>query len=454
MLTTAVAALAVLLAAVVSIGLVRGAAADQARRTLTRQADGYAALLDRPARRTQAMRLAPLLRRQGLDLVTVTDAGTPVGPDRALLPADLATQVAGGTPVSTVLREGGARRFVEGRPVDGGGGIVLIEAADTSAPLTDALRWRLLIALAVGLAGAALAGLVLGRRLARPLQVAARAAGELSAGQRDVRLRPEGPAEVAAVAEALSGLAEALAHSEHRQREFLLSVSHELRTPLTAVRGSAEAIADGVVEGEDARAAARVALAESGRLERLVRDLLDLARLGADDFRVDLRPVDLAELVRGAEPTWRARCAPAGVTLQLELPAGPVVVPTDPGRLRQILDGLAENALRVTPAGARMVFAVRLDATAGPAAVLEVRDGGPGLTEDDLAVAFERSALYERYRGRRRVGTGLGLALVAGLAERLGGTATAGAAPEGGAAFAVRLPAARTGSGTVSEPPG
>ena len=72
--------------------------------------------------------------------------------------------------------------------------------------------------------------------------------------------------------------------------------------------------------------------------------------------------------------------------------------------------------------------------------MLQVRDGGPGLTPEDLAVAFERSALYERYRGVRRVGTGVGLALVAGLAARLGGTAEAGRAPEGGACFSVRLP--------------
>ena len=174
-----------------------------------------------------------------------------------------------------------------------------------------------------------------------------------------------------------------------------------------------------------------------------MRDLLDLARLGADDFRIDLQPVDLVELVRGAEPTWRRRCEPTGVELRLDLPPGPVVVETDPGRVRQILDGLAENALRVTPTGALIVLAVRVESGA---ALLEVRDGGPGLTEADRAVAFERSALYERYRGRRRVGTGLGLALVAGLADRLGGTATAGSAPEGGAAFAVRL--------RLSPPPG
>jgi two-component system sensor histidine kinase BaeS len=242
------------------------------------------------------------------------------------------------------------------------------------------------------------------------------------------------------VTDALSNLAAALARSESRQREFLLSVSHELRTPLTAVRGSAEAIADGVVEGDDAREAARVAVAESERLDRLVRDLLDLARLGADDFRLDPTEIDLAGIVQDAAATWRRRCEPHGVVLRLEVPPEGVPAFSDAGRLRQILDGLAENALRVTPRGGPLVFAARSE---DGAAVLEVRDGGPGLTEDDLAVAFERSALYERYRGTRRVGTGLGLALVAGLADRLGGSAIAGPAPEGGAAFRVRLPLQR-----------
>jgi two-component system OmpR family sensor kinase len=91
----------------------------------------------------------------------------------------------------------------------------------------------------------------------------------------------------------------------------------------------------------------------------------------------------------------------------------------------------------VTPAGEPIVFAVR---PAGTGIEVQVRDGGPGLTPDDCKVAFDRSALYDRYRGLRRVGTGVGLALVAGLAGRLGGTAEAGRAPEGGACFTVRLP--------------
>ena len=166
-------------------------------------------------------------------------------------------------------------------------------------------------------------------------------------------------------------------------------------------------------------------------------DLLDLARLGAQDFRLEPSLIDLTEVVRTAAAVWSTRCAAEGVPFHADLPAQPLLLHTDAGRVRQVLDGLAENALRVTPTGCPITFS--LSAGAG-AAVLAVRDGGPGLTEDDIAVAFERSVLFNRYRGVRRVGTGLGLALVGGLVGRLGGRVAAGHAPEGGAAFTVTLP--------------
>ena len=110
-------------------------------------------------------------------------------------------------------------------------------------------------------------------------------------------------------------------------------------------------------------------------------------------------------------------------------------VTADPRRLRQVVDGLAENALRVTPAGAPLAFAVF------PGGVLQVRDGGPGLAPEDYAVVFDRGALHERYRGHRPVGVGgVGLALVHGLVTRMGGTITAEPAPEGGACYPVSLP--------------
>ena len=178
---------------------------------------------------------------------------------------------------------------------------------------------------------------------------------------------------------------------------------------------------------------------EAARLQGLVDDLLDLAKVGADSFRLDPADTDLTALVADAAEVWRGRCAAVGVDLVAELPAYAVEVRTDPARLRQVLDGLAENALRVTPAGRPLLLALHRD---GRDAVLQVRDGGPGLAPEDLPVAFERGVLHERYRGVRPSGSGLGLALVQGLVVRLGGTITAGPAPEGGAAFTVRLPAA------------
>jgi two-component system OmpR family sensor kinase len=441
LVTIAVAVVAILITGVVSLGLLRGAAEEQARQTLARQADIAQATLeqfpsDRPAR------LRQLLRQQGI----VADV---VGPGLAkpayLTAADLATLERGGE-VSDVRPRLGTTVFIEGRPLDNSKGVVLVQSTAAAASVADAARRRLVLPLLLGLVGAGLAGWLLARRIARPIQQAAAAAHRLASGSRDVALIPAGPAEVAELADALNRLNSALATSEGREREFLLSVSHELRTPLTAVRGYAEALADGVVAPADVAGTGAIMLAESQQLERLVADLLDLARLRAQNFRLDMADIDLAELVRQAGAVWQMRCAPEGVLLRVETPPVPLVVRTDANRVRQIIDGLAENALRVTPSGAPIVLAAAA-ASAYGGVLIEVRDGGPGLTDDDLAVAFERAALYERYRGVRKVGTGFGLALVHGLATRLGGTATAGRAPEGGARFSVYLP-------SVAEQPG
>jgi two-component system sensor histidine kinase BaeS len=438
-----VAAVAVLVAGLVSLGLVRSAGTDDARRTLAALADAAAGddgggRLGGPAARR--MRIRNQLNALKIDFTFITRSGaTSGGPAdgraaRALTERERVA-VLGGASLSLTRDVGGTRTLVEARQT-GSGGIVLAQAFSDASFAREAVG-RIGIALLVGLAVAVLAGILLARLLARPLRRAAAAAHDLARGRRDVHLPPEGPAEVAEVADALTRLSGALATSEGRQRDFLLSVSHELRTPLTAITGFAESLADGVTTGADVRPVGRTVLGEAHRLDRLVSDLLDLARLGAQDFRIDRHPVDLTALVATAGDVWRARCEAVGVRAQIDLPHHSVLCVTDPTRVRQIIDGLAENALRVTPAGAPVVLGLY---ELPGAAVLQVRDGGPGLTPEDCAVAFERSVLYERYRGVRQVGTGVGLALVHGLTTRLGGTAEAGRAPEGGACFTVRLP--------------
>jgi two-component system, OmpR family, sensor kinase len=357
---------------------------------------------------------------------------------RRALSVDDRRKVLAGKSISETRTVGGKRVYVAARPA-GTGGIILLQARSDATAGGEAAIRRTLLAIAIGIGVAGLLGVLFARRITRPLRNTAAAAHALAAGRRDVEVSPAGPAEVAEVAEAVNTLAGALSHSEARQREFLMSVSHDLRTPLTAITGYAESLAEGVVPSERAAEVGGVMLSEARRLERLVGDLLDLARLDAQDFRVEFAAVDLVGLARAAAQVWESRCRAVGVTFSLQ--AAPARAWTDAARLRQVLDGLMENALRVTPAGAPIVLAVHSEMDGRACA--EVRDGGPGLTDDDMAVAFRRSELYERYRGVRQVGTGLGLAIVHGLVTRLGGTVEAGHATEGGARFTVRLPPVR-----------
>ena len=448
---SAVVAFAVLVAAAVAVGLVRDAYDAQASAVLHRNAELVAELAGSgDAAATRPARPAGrLLFGSGVTVVRVRAEGvvprvpaTFVAAPVALDAADRAA-VAAGSSLAVTRTLDGTRYLLATAPVltSGGasaGGVALLQPVSTARAVTDRVLRRLLLALALGLVAAAVVAGLLAQRLARPLVRAAAAAHRLAAGERDVHLDRTGPAEVADVAGSITPLAGSLAASEARQRDFLLSVSHEFRTPLTGIRGFGEALADGVVTGPAVQDAGRTVSGEAVRLQRLVEDLLALARLEADDFVLPPTELDVRELVRAAAGVWGPRFAGAGVAFALVEPPGPVSLVTDPLRLRQVVDGLAENALRATPAGQPLVL--ELSRAADGEVVLQVRDGGPGLTEDDLVVAFDSSALADRYRGRRPTGVGIGLALIGRLVDRLGGTVTAGRAPEGGAVSTVTLP--------------
>ncbi|GAA1395024.1 sensor histidine kinase [Catellatospora coxensis] len=429
-----VALITLVVTGLVAVPLAARAAEQAARDGLASQTDVVAQVLRSRRAPAADARLIEQLRKLDGDVTAylITSGAA----DRPGLPARVVQQVADGKKVSERLAVvGGRLSMVEGRSLDGGDGVVLARPAATGVS-RQVLRY-LWLPLLAGLGAGVLAGVLLGRRLARPIRNAATAAARLSSGDRTVRLAAEPPQEVERLAHSINELAEALATSEGRQREFLLSISHELRTPLTTIKGYAEALSDGVVGPDGAQEVGQTVLAEAERLDRLVADLLSLARLDAADFAVQLTDVELVSLATSAERAFAPRAAQAGVPVRAEVPAGEVWAHTDPLRLRQIVDGLVENALRVVPPGRPIVVAVRPlpDRTA-----IEVRDGGPGLTDDDLAVAFQRGALHQRYQGVRQTGSGLGLALAAGLARRLGGAIEAGHAAEGGARFTVYLP--------------
>jgi two-component system OmpR family sensor kinase len=438
-MTSAVAAIVVLVAGLVAYPLVRASALTQTQGTLARLTDLTAAALERGPQASGRGEILPrslteiLLAEQVTGYVVVAGGVSAPG----MTPEETSALVAGRS-FSKAGEVADGPVLIEGRPLATGGAVVLEQPISVVGGSAKAVVLRLAAALVIGLLIAIPIGYIVARRMTRPLRAARDAANEMAAGSRDVQLTPRGPSEIAEIAVSLNHLSSALAVSEGRQRDFLLSVSHEFRTPLTAVKGYAEALADGVVPGDDVARTGATMGAEAERLDRLVSDLLDLARLGAVNFRMHPIETDLLEIGKEAAGVWRDRCSREQVTFIAEFGDAPVPLTTDPMRLRQVIDNLTENALRVSPAGSLIVLAVRAE----PGwAVVEVRDSGPGLTDDDIAVAFEPGVLHERYRGVRPVGTGLGLAMVGRLAAGLGGYAEAGAAREGGARFTVRLPA-------------
>jgi two-component system sensor histidine kinase BaeS len=433
LVTITVAVLAVLVTGGVSLQLVHQSSIDQARAQLAAQATLLAKLPATTSITDLNERVTVALG--STEAGTVSRDGQVSGAAAELLPARLVREGALGIKVSTTVRGPQGLMLVEMRKKRAGGSLVLALPRDSVEAQAQGSLLRIGLALLIGLAVAILAGALLARWLSRPLIGVASAAARIARGERGVPVETTGPAEVVAVADALGALDGALASSEARQREFLLSISHELRTPLTALRGYAEAISDGMVGPAQLPGVGEVLIAETTRLDHFVADLLELARLEADDFTIKPVDVNLGELLRASRDAWLGRAAGLGVKLDVETQDAPFR--SDPRRVRQIVDGLVENALRVSPEGSSIRIAGWSD-TSG--VVIEVRDAGPGLTAADAAEAFERGVLRERYRDSRPVGTGLGLSIAARLVGRLGGSIRAGTAVAGGAVFTVSLP--------------
>jgi signal transduction histidine kinase len=307
-------------------------------------------------------------------------------------------------------------------------------------------EWRPFL-VSLGLAGAGgavlavLLSFLLSRRLTRPIGRLAAATRAVAAGRSGVTVPAEGGDELAALGRSFNTMAHQLEQAREAQRTFLESVSHELKTPLTSIRGYAEALGDGALAAGEV---APVLVSESDRLERLVGDLLDLARLGRPGFSISREAVDLTQIASEVVRRHQPRADGLGVTLALcGAPAG-APAQGDEGRLLQVVSNLVENAIRLTPRGG----AVTVRARPGE---IEVSDDGPGLDPSDLPRAFDRFYLFERYRSEREVGSGLGLAVVKELVEAMGGEVRADNQPTAGASFTIRLPrpAAATAPGAT-----
>ena len=305
-------------------------------------------------------------------------------------------------------------------------GLVMLRPASLGSNAWRPFLVDLLLAALAGAAFAATVSFLLARSIVRPIRRVAEATRALAADERHEPLPSEGSSELVSLAQAFNQMAAQLAVSREAERDFLLSVSHELKTPLTAIRGYAEGLGDGVFDADEA---ARTISLEASRLERLVRDLLDLARMKRSEFSVRREEVDLAEIAR--EAVRRHDVSAQQFDVALSASGGENWVEADHDRLLQVASNLVENALRETPAGG----SVTVRAEPGR---LVVSDTGPGIPADDVPRAFERFYLYDKVGRERPVGSGLGLAIVKQLSVAMGGEVHVESGP-GGTTFSVSL---------------
>jgi signal transduction histidine kinase len=295
--------------------------------------------------------------------------------------------------------------------------------------------WRLLPAFFAGILVAGALGWYLSRRITKPVLALSDAADEVAAGHYGVAVPAvPGRDEISHLSERFNEMAAELQAADALERNFLMTVSHELRTPLTAIRGHVEALLEGVVEDEEARSySLEVIRLEAGRLERLVGDVLDLAKLDTHRFALLREEVDLERLVDRAYSAFGEEARRRGIDYSRSVTATPVLE-TDGDRVLQVISNLLANAFRWTPDGGHVGLALaQVDGTIR----IAVDDSGPGIPQE------EQDRIFRPFWSRDGHGTGLGLAIASELAAALGGEIELQTQAGKGSRFELVLPANR-----------
>jgi signal transduction histidine kinase len=287
----------------------------------------------------------------------------------------------------------------------------------------------------IGLVIAVVMAWLVSRGLVGGLNGLRQVAGAVAKGDYHERVTPRGPDEVRDVAAAFNHMTEQVQAAQIAQQDFLANVSHDLRTPLTSIQGFSQAIIDGT--SQDPAHHARIIHDEAARLNRMVGELLDLARVSAGRLNMRHRQIDLTALVEQVAESLSIKARNKGVHLVRDIQPGPSIA-GDGDRLAQVMTNLIDNAIKFTPQGGTVRVSAR---TAQGGIEISVSDTGQGIPPEDLPRIFERFYQVDKARGPRR-GTGLGLAITAEIVQAHGGCihATSGGSGQG-TTFTVWFPA-------------
>ena len=311
---------------------------------------------------------------------------------------------------------------------------VLSVEADSARVEGRMWTW-MLVALGAAVGVALLGAAFLSHRMTRSLDDLSAAAAAVATGKFREPIVVTRRDEIGSLTRSFNSMIGQLRRVEETRREFFATVSHELRSPLTSIRGAAELLREGVPGPLTARQKrlADIVSVSSGRLLRLVNQILEMSRLQAGLVELERSLLDLGVLVDHAVEELHPLASEAGVTLESERIGASFAYSGDVERLHQVLVNLGANAIRFTPSGGRVVMRV-IDA--GPEFELQVEDTGVGIPTDALPHIFEAYRQAHRERG----GTGLGLAIVRGITEAHGGRVTVESREGKGSRFTVLLP--------------
>ncbi|WP_052487650.1 sensor histidine kinase [Gordoniibacillus kamchatkensis] len=320
--------------------------------------------------------------------------------------------------------------------------VVLLQVrADEVGEAIAAVRFNILLPLLFSLVAVGLILFILSRRFAGPVHSMRAAALRIAQGDLTVRVQTSSGDEVGELAESFNYMAEQMQGWEDARQEFLANVSHELRSPLTSLRGLIVAMKDKIVPEDKYGHYLAICDGEVQRLQRLVTDLLDLARIqnGLDVFR--MQPVAVQDKLHEVLELMRGRIEAKGLTLATEFPpagGAPIHVELDPDRFAQIMQNLITNAIQFTPSGGTVKVA--LEASAEDVYVA-VEDTGIGMSEEELRRIWDRFYKADDARSSQPSdGTGLGLTIVKHLALGMNGKIAASSAPGRGSTFCIEFP--------------
>jgi two-component system OmpR family sensor kinase len=329
------------------------------------------------------------------------------------------------------------RPIVDTRPT------LLIADTQPTQSLQDSLRQfggsliRPLFGAAIvgGIVAIVLAALI-SRSIARPLQTLVAAIHRVTAGNLELQVPVSGPPEVRAVAEGVNQMSAKVLVAQQAQRDFLANVSHDLKTPLTSIQGFSQAIIDGAAR--DPKHAASIIYDEAERMNRMVVELTDLARIQAGRLSLKSTAIDISQIASAVTQRLSVVAQQKGIKMQIDTPAMPPIA-GDGDRLAQVLNNLIGNAIKYTPSGGSVYINTRVNLAVNGVEVV-VRDTGVGIPQEDLPRIFERFYQVDKVRGPER-GTGLGLAITREIVEAHGGRISVTSDGEfKGSTFTVWLP--------------